>query len=326
MEKEPIVDFPSTERSRALAKKYGYSEFIVRRFLNLYEDAEELIKAMETPLPEYIRINTLKVDEERAVASLENRGFILKKTPYRYVYEVVESPFSHGATPEYLMGHYYIQDASSAVPPLVLDPKPDDVVVDMCASPGGKTTLISQLMENRGVVIAVEVNRMRLDALIHNIHRCGVLNTIVLHRDARTLPLTGIKADRVLLDAPCTGEGIIHKDPSRKKSRGMKDLMFCSTLQRELMVSALEILKKDGILVYSTCSLAPEENEMVIQSLLDRFPIELMEVEYGSPGLEKAGKYSFSREMKKTRRFYPHLHRTSGFFVAKIRLKRELIL
>ncbi len=325
MEKGPVIDFPSTRKSRTLAEKYGYSEFIVRRFLNLFDDAEDLIEAMEKPLPEYIRINTLKTDVERAIDSLEKRGFRLRETPFPFVYELVESPFSPGATPEYLMGYYYIQDASSAVPPLVLEPERDEVVVDMCASPGGKTTFIAQLMENSGAIIAVEVNRDRLDALAHNIHRCGVLNTVILHMDARKLPQTGLKADRVLLDAPCTGEGIIHKDPTRKKSRGPEDLLFCSTLQKGLIVSALKILRKGGVLVYSTCSLAPEENEMVIQTLLERYPIELMDVNYGSPGLERAGSFRFSEDMRKTRRFYPHLHGTSGFFVARIRLKEEVV-
>jgi NOL1/NOP2/sun family putative RNA methylase len=324
MEKD-IIDFPSTSESKRLAKQYGYNEFIVRRFLNLFENGKELIEAMESTLPTYIRINTLKKREETVISLLEERGFSLKETPYSYMYEVVDAPYSPGATPEYLMGYYYIQDASSAIPPLALEPNKQDVVVDMCAAPGGKTTFLAQLMNNEGVIIAAEINRERINSLIHNIHRCGVINTLVMKVDAKKLPEIGIMADKVLLDAPCTGEGIIHKDPSRKTSRDLKDLIFCSTMQRELVDSALKLVKKGGIIVYSTCSLAPEENEMVVQYVIDNYPVRLEEVSYGSPALLKAGKYEFSRQMKKAKRFFPHIHKTSGFFVARIRVTEEIL-
>lgn len=314
-----ILDFPSSNLSRELAKKYGYDEFIIRRWINFFGEEEtlKLVEAMEN-VPKYIRVNTLKINENRLLDKLRRRGFDLSETEVPFCYEVVEAPYSIGATPEFLMGYYYIMDKSSCVPPLVLNPSEKDTVIDFAASPGGKTTMLAQLMRNRGSIIAIEANEERLKPLIDNIHRMGAVNIGVLRMDATGFYRTGIKADKILLDAPCTGEGIIHKDPTRKKSRGVKDIAFCSSLQRKLLDSAIKSLKEGGALVYSTCSLTPEENEIVIDELLKRHRIHLEEIPYGDPALTKIGEIKLNRELKKARRFYPHRHRCSGFFVAKI--------
>jgi len=316
-----VLDYPPSERAKKLARKYGYDEFIVRRWVNFFgEEAEDIIKAFDEGVPKYIRVNTLKIDEPSLRERLEERGFGLRRTEIPYCLEIVEEPYSIGATPEYLMGYYYVMDKSSCIPPLALDPKPGEIVVDLAASPGGKTTFLSMLMENRGVVIAVEPQKERLQPLIDNVNRMGAMNVAVLNIDGRRIREVGIKADRVLLDAPCTGEGIIHKDPSRKTDRGREDIIFCSTLQRDLILAAFDCLKEGGVLVYSTCSLAPEENEFVVDFLLEKREGSLEEVEWGDdalilPDLKHA-------EVRKARRFYPHRHRCSGFFVAKIRKLR----
>jgi NOL1/NOP2/sun family putative RNA methylase len=320
-----VYDLPSTELSKKLAEKYGYNEFIVRRWLAFFgEECEEIMRAFEEEIPRYIRVNTLKIEEERLIRKMEKRGFLLKKTEIKYCYEVVKEPYSIGATPEYLMGYYYIMDKSSCVPPLVLDPQPGEIIADLAASPGGKTTFISQLMGNSGVVFAVEPQTERIQPLIDNVNRMGAMNVLVVKMDARDfarkLIEEGVEVDRVLLDAPCTGEGIIHKDKTRKTSRGASDIKFCSSLQRELILAGFDILKEDGKLVYSTCSLTPEENEYVIDFLLDHrdCSVENIELEIGSPSLLLPD-LKHAEEIRKTKRLYPHRHRTSGFFVAKIR-------
>ncbi len=314
-----IYDFPSTPLSSRIAKEYGYDEFIIRRWLRFFGDETlEIVRAFEEGVPKYIRVNTLKITSSELVERLTDRGFELAETEVPFCYEVIEEPYSIGATPEYLMGYYYVMDKSSCIPPLVLDPKPSDVVIDMAAAPGGKTTMISMLMENRGVVIAVEPQPERVQALIDNIHRMGAMNVAVLKADARSLPAIGIAADRILLDAPCTGEGIIFKDPSRKVDRGATDIKFCSTLQRELILAAFDCLKKGGILVYSTCSLTPEENELVIDHLLGRRSARLEEIGFGCQAL-LLPEIEHREEIRKARRLYPHKHKCAGFFVAKIR-------
>ncbi len=317
-----VLDFPSTQLSREIARRYGYDEFIIRRWLNFFgiDETLKLVESMERGIPKHIRVNTLKISESELVDRLSGRGFVLEETEVPFCYKVVEEPFSIGATPEYLMGYYYVMEKSSCVPPLALNPKPGEIVVDFASSPGGKTTFLAQLMRNKGVLIAIEANEERIPPLIDNIHRMGVLNAVVLRMNAVKFKNLGIKADKILLDAPCSGEGVIHKDKSRKTDRGAKDIEFCSTLQRDLIESAIKSLKVDGVLVYSTCSLTPEENEFVIQWALDNFEVELEEIEWGDPALTEIPNtdIKFSKEMNRCRRFYPHKHETSGFFVAKL--------
>jgi|Deesub1362B_J571_1020462.scaffolds.fasta_scaffold00058_18 NOL1/NOP2/sun family putative RNA methylase len=313
-----VIDFPSEERSRRIAEKYGYNEFVVRRFLNLFPDAERMIEVMEHPLPNYIRVNTLRISEEELLWRLQKRGFVLEETDFKWCYRVKDEPFSISATPEHLLGYFYIQDASSCVPPLILSPSKNDIVLDACASPGGKTTLLAQIMENEGTIVALEVKEERILPLIYNLNRCGVENTLCFHMDAIEVSSLNLTFDKILLDAPCTGEGIIPKDPTRKVSRGKEDIISCSLLQKKLIDSCVKVLKSGGILVYSTCSLAPEENELVVQYALEKHSLRLEKIEYGFPALKKAGEIEFSDELKKARRFYPHIHQTQGFFVAKM--------
>lgn len=315
-----VLDFPSTPLSKEIAKRYGYDEFIIRRWLRFFGEEEtlKLVEAMERGIPKHIRVNTLKIGEDELIERLEERGFILERTDIPFCYKVVKEPFSVGATPEYLMGYYYVMEKSSCVPPLALDPKPGEIVADFASSPGGKTTFLAQLMKNRGVLIAIEANGERIPPLIDNIHRMGVLNTVVLKMNAVRFKNLGIKVDKVLLDAPCSGEGVIHKDRSRKTDRSARDIEFCSTLQKDLIESAIESLKVGGVLVYSTCSLTPEENELIVQWVLERFNVELEDIMWGEPALTEIPGVELSDEIGKCRRFYPHKHETSGFFVAKI--------
>ena len=314
-----IFDYPSSEFSRRISEEYGYSEFIIRRWERFFgrQETEKLVRAMEK-IPKYIRVNTIKTDEDKLLKRLDDRGFLLEETEVPFCYEVKNEPYSIGATPEYLMGFYYIMDKSSCVPPLALEVEDEHLAVDFASSPGGKTTMMSQLMKNRGKIIAIEGNRERIPALIDNIHRMGSLNVAVVHMNSANFFKTGIMADRILVDAPCTGEGIIHKDPSRKISRGKEDIQFCSSLQIKLLESAIRSLKKGGIVVYSTCSLTPEENEMVLEDMLKRFPVHLDKINFGVPAMTRIGSVKLDPEISRARRFYPHIHGCSGFFVAKI--------
>ncbi|HID43889.1 MAG TPA: NOL1/NOP2/sun family putative RNA methylase [Archaeoglobaceae archaeon] len=317
------IDFPSTPQSSEIAEKYGYSEFVIRRWLNFFEDAIDLIEKIEEGIPKYIRVNTLKIEESELIERLKSRGFEVKETEVPFCYEVIEEPYSIGATPEYLMGYYYIMDKSSCIPPLALNPEPGDVIADFTSSPGGKTTFLAQLIKNKGVILAVESNYSRACALIDNIHRMGVMNTAVLRMDAKEFPKLGIKVDKILLDAPCSCEGVMHRDPLRKSSFSPKDIETCSDIQLKLLNSALKSLKSGGVLVYSTCSMSPEENEMVVQKILDSYPVRLEEIEWGENAFTEIPntEIRISIEMRKARRFYPHKHRTSGFFVSKILLE-----
>jgi len=151
-----------------------------------------------------------------------------------------------------------LQSASSFLPVLALDPQPGEKVLDMASAPGGKTTYIAQMMKNTGCVFANDLKKDRLRALQFNLYRLGVTNTVVTCRDGRKYGKAFPNSfDRVLLDAPCTGLGIISKDQSIKANRLQIDIYKCSHVQKELLLSAIDCAKVGGIIVYSTCSVSP---------------------------------------------------------------------
>ena len=319
MESIIIQEFPADQRIKDLAKKYGYEEYMVARFAVLVPELEKFLVSMEAPPTVYIRVNTLKIAPNALLKRLSDKGFNLKQADLPDCFEVIEEPYSLGASAEHLLGYFYMQDKSSMIPPLALAPNPGEVVIDMAASPGGKTTHIAQLMNNEGLIIAIEKEVARLPSLRTNIGRCGVRNAAVYHMDALEAETIGLKADKILLDAPCTGEGVIARDRSRKTSRAETDIQFCSTLQHELIDAAMKVLKPGGTLVYSTCSYAPEEDEMVVDYAVKKYGLKVEPVPYGLPGIEKFGNLTFNPQVKNTRRLFPHLHSTTGFFVARMR-------
>jgi len=270
-----------------------------------------------------LRINTLKIlegDVPAFISRLEKLDIYLEKIPFTKQGYYYEAKFSLGATPEYLMGYYYIQEAASQVPIEVLCPQPGEIVLDMCASPGSKTTQIAQWMKNKGVIIALDTDSRRLLALRSNLERCGVTNCIVYRKDARFVTDFKKEFDKILLDAPCSGNYVIEENFFKIKN--IDGIMERARMQRELLKAAVRVLKKGGTLLYSTCSLEPEENEMNIDWLLKKCPemrLEETGLKIGDPGITEAFGKKFSSDVSKTRRFWPEKTGTEGFFIAKMR-------
>lgn len=319
--------------SNRLAKKYGYHEWMISRFLCFIPDTENLLKYIEDINSNkstnfgYIRVNTLKIDPVTLKEKITKKGYSLQNTAIKEVFKIDKTinkdlP-SIGSTIEYLKGYYYIQDLSScmAVDELEIN-ESCSTVLDMAASPGGKTTFIAQKMNNEGNIIACEPNAKRISSLKFNLSRCNIRNTSIFNISGEDIEKLTINFDRILLDAPCSCEGVITKDQSRKTSRSPKDIEICSTKQRKLINSALKVLKSGGIMVYCTCSFAPEENEMIINELINnnnRKDIEIEPVKYGIDGLTEFKNYKFDKELINTKRLYPHIHNTNGFFIAKLK-------
>lgn len=313
--------FAPTQQSLYLAEKYGYDEWMVNRFLHYVPNAKDMMERMQRPVKRYIRTNTLKTTSPRLVARLESKNFELKKTVLADVFEINgnNASISIGATTEYLLGHYYIQDISSCIAVEALDIKRNQAVLDMASAPGGKTTLIAQKMDNTGSIVAIESNPIRMKSLAFNLSRCGVINTALYRLDATACASLNLSFDRILLDAPCSGEGVIWKDATRKTSRTPDDISQCSFAQKKLLEAGLQALKPGGTIVYSTCSFAPEENEYVVNSILDKFDVKVQPLQFGTEGLTAFGSKAFNIELKSTVRLYPHIHNSMGFYVAKLR-------
>jgi NOL1/NOP2/sun family putative RNA methylase len=308
-----------TPQTRELARKYRYDEYMVSRFEQLVPDLEKFLASMEERPPVYVRVNTLKIGQNALIQRLKDKGFSLKTTDLPDCLEITAEPYSIGASAEYLLGYFYIQDKSSMVPALALAPVPGDTVIDMAASPGGKTTHIAQLVHNEGLIVAIEKDPLRMPGLRANLGRCGVRNAALFEMDALEVGRLDLKADKVLLDAPCTGEGVIAKDRTRKTSRELADIIFCAGQQRELIDAACTVLKPGGTLVYSTCSYAPEEDEQVVDYAIKKHGMKVEPIPYGSPAITSFGSLKFNQEVANARRMYPHIHRTTGFFVARLR-------
>lgn len=313
--------FPESVESASLAAKYGYDEWLVSRFLEYVPSIKDFLSKMERPPRQYIRVNTLKTSREELEGRLRSKGFELKSTVMPEVLAVDRAPLATGATTEYLLGHYYIQDLGSCMAVDAIDVTEGQAVLDVAAAPGGKTTFMAQKMNNTGAIIALEPHGRRVRSMSFNIMRCGVYNTSIFRIDGFQAGKFEMKFDRVLLDAPCSCEGVIAKDVTRKTSHRPQDVDYCSEMQEKLIEVAAKCVKPSGILLYSTCSFAPEENEVVIDKLLQKSGnITVEPIRYGSGGLTKFGDWTFDRQLKNALRLYPHIDDTTGFFIARLRV------
>ena len=309
---------------------YGYSSYLAEKLFNLFtpREAFAFFEANESPRPVVIRTNTIRTHRRELAQSLINRGVTLEPVGKwsKVGLQVFESQVPLGATPEYLAGQYIIMAASSFLPVMALAPQEHERILDMAAAPGGKTAYIAALMKNTGSIFANDSNKSRTKALIGNIHRLGVKNTIVCSYDAKEFPRVIGGFDRVLLDAPCSGTGVIAKDPSVKTNKTEKDFMQLPHLQKQLLLCAIDSVdhtsKTGGYIVYSTCSVSIEENEQVVQYALKKRPnIKLVEtgLTFGVDGFVNYMGKQFDAKMKMTKRFYPHAYNVDGFFVSKFK-------
>lgn len=312
-----------------IATLFGYSKEVVQILLDIFGPIEchQFIEASEQSRPVTIRANLLKTRMRELKQDLSARGAVVEHIgdwcPHGL--HVLKSSVPIGATPQYLGGYYMLQSASSLCPVLALDVNEKDMrVIDMSAAPGGKTTHIGMLMRNTGVLVANDINKDRQKATLGNLHRMGIHNTLVVNYDGKDLPSHFSGFDRVLLDAPCSGLGVISRDPSIKVKKTMEDLENCSKDQKELILAAVDLCKVGGMIVYSTCSISIHENEDVISYVLRKRPgvVKLVETglpaEFGVPGIKKWKGKQFPDDITKCKRFYPHVHNMDGFFIAKL--------
>ncbi|MHA1911264.1 MAG: NOL1/NOP2/sun family putative RNA methylase [Candidatus Kariarchaeaceae archaeon] len=307
----------------SLSFQYGYSSYIIDRWLRLWglDLTHQLLLRNEKPLTPTIRVNTLLTTVDSCSEVLTSQGFVLTQDdPLLPLFTITKQPFSLSSTAEYLSGWFYLQGKASLYPVVALSPQPGELILDCCAAPGGKSTYIAQMMSNQGSLVCLDNNVRRIPSLKANLSRCGVTNSLIYSSDFRRFKPT-LKFDRILIDAPCTGEGVIITDPSRKKNKSFDDILFCSSRQTMLFDHALSLLKDNGVIVYSTCSLAPEENELIVtRALQQHSDLNLVPAgldKWTDPGLEEAFDFQYPSAITLTRRTFPPKHNTEGFFIAK---------
>ncbi|MBS7610664.1 RsmB/NOP family class I SAM-dependent RNA methyltransferase [Candidatus Bathyarchaeota archaeon] len=273
----------------------------------------KLLKSLTVPPPTYFRVNTLKASEDVVLSLLSNEGFEFEKIEcLNYVFKVTKSKKPIVASKAYKLGWLYVQDLSSCLAVEASEPKPGFTVLDVCAAPGSKTTHLAQLMENKGRIISIELSKSRVKTWLKETSRMGVsIAQIVLADASKTYPLK-LEADIVLIDPPCSNTGAFHKDPSLKWKIYPEQIRRFSELQLSILLSSADFVKPDGCIVYATCSVMVEENEMVVEKFLNLntdFDVEQVNCAIGDPGL---------RGFKECKRLYPYKHMCNGFFIAKL--------
>ncbi|MFQ5758324.1 MAG: RsmB/NOP family class I SAM-dependent RNA methyltransferase [Candidatus Bathyarchaeia archaeon] len=282
------------------------------RLLGRREALRFLESSMET-LPTYIRINTLRGSGEALLKRVEEDGVVLEEVQQlKHTYKVVESTKPLVRTESFRDGLFYIQDKASCLAVEVADPEPGMTVLDICAAPGAKTTYLAQLMENEGVVYSVDFSRRRMRIWKRETRRMGVEIAVPTICDTCKPLAVKVSADLVILDPPCTSTGVFSRMPSAKWRLTEDSMMEMSEFQWRMLNGCVKYVKVGGFLGYSSCSIAVEENEMLIERVLKLHPeFKLVDAppKIGVSGL---------RGLTECQRLYPHIHDCNGFFVAKL--------
>jgi NOL1/NOP2/sun family putative RNA methylase len=247
---------------------------------------------------------------------LRDLGLQIRKIPFlENGYWVEKAKFSAGATSEYLMGLYSIQEAAAQIPVSLFTELEAKSVLDACAAPGGKTTQLADLMNNTGMIVALDIDRKRLTALSNHLERCHVKNTVAYELDTREVSQLGMKFNRILLDMPCSGN--FATDDKWFQRRNLKDVERNARLQREILAETVKVLDDDGEIIYSTCSLEPEEDEVNIDWAVRHLNLKVEKTEsFGQEGLTNVFGQSLDPSISNCRRIWPE--QTQGFFVCRL--------
>ena len=298
----------------------------------VFENYREIIQgfsgfqeSLMRPLPVHLRANRLKIEPGPVLEMLLGKGVHLKRATERdetlFFAPGLESP---GNLLEYFLGYIHPQALTSCLASLVLYPKPDSYVLDMCAAPGAKTSHLAQLMGNTGLIVANEPYPSRHIPLAHTLKRLGVLNVVVTAYQAQEFPLKR-RFDYVLADVPCTGEGRFRMTGAVSRSGDEKGRARLSELQKRIIIRGYDLLKDDGEMVYATCTYNPEENESVVHFLLRNRDAELLPIHLDlncGQGILQWRNEKYDRRLERTVRFYPHQVDSVGFFMARIGRER----
>lgn len=308
--------------ARAYQKPAYFNDY--REFI---PDFDSFLQQQELLPPVVIRRNPLKCDEkgfENFLARRLNDGAFASVTKVPFVddcYEIAADRAILGGMLEHHLGLFYMQGASSLLPVMALNPKPGETILDMCAAPGGKTALIAQAMQDQGLLVANELSSGRKRVLKANLDRIGATNVAFTQFAGEKFPLT-TKFDRILLDGPCSAEGSLRGSWSKQfdYERNNSYREGLQRLQVKLLDRAVELLKSNGRLVYSTCTYDPAENEAQLDGVLKRHPyLTLIESEVSGPWSDGIGSFRdhvFHDSVKKAKRVYPHKFNSWGFFFA----------
>ena len=309
----PLLE--SASETERLALETFHPTWFVEYLIKLFgrREAEAFLKGSLNPPPTYIRLNTLKSPEKEILQKIQDEGIQTEKVePLQYTYKVIEFKTTLNNSASLKAGFFYVQDKASCFAAQAANPQPDDMMFDVCAAPGAKTTFLAQLMGDQGSIVSLDFSFKRICTWQTEVARMGAsIAEPVVADVCVSVPLIG-EADLVVLDPPCTSSGVFAKQPSAKWRLSTKSIQNMSEIQLKMIFNCAEKVKVGGYLAYSTCSITLEENEGVIGQFLKLHPeFKLVDIspELGLPGLDG---------YTQCRRLYPHLHDCNGFFIAKM--------
>jgi 16S rRNA (cytosine967-C5)-methyltransferase len=302
---------PAEDEVQYLAVLYSHPHWVVKRWLRRFgfDEAKKLLAANNERPGLTLRVNRLKTDPGTLQGFLEGQGIEVTRSPRLENFMRVKGLARIGQMELFRSGHFTIQDESAGLACLLLGVEPGHRVLDLCAAPGGKTTNIAEGMGNRGEVVAVDRYESKLQLIHGSCERLGLTNVRLVAGEASTLEVE--PADRVLLDAPCTGLGVLAKKPDIKWKRDPSDILKLTKIQRGMLENAARLLKPGGALVYSTCTTEPEENRDMVQGFLRDHP----ELRLDDARLHLPADCVTPEGFVET---YPHIHATDGSFAARM--------
>jgi len=308
------VIFPSIEEDkvRAIGTIYSFPDWMMKDWFRQFGE-EETVKLCETfnqKAKLSFRLNSLKISQKDLERALELKKIKCRKGSFFENFYWIESKIDLEYLFLFKKGYVYPQDESAGFPVRLLDTQPGETILDMCAAPGGKLTYISELMKNSGRLIALDLNPERMEKVKENCERLGVKNVSFQIGDARNYSIEPV--DKILIDAPCSGLGVLGRNSDARWQKKKEDIKRLAELQSAILLDAAKLVKKDGIIVYSTCTLTQEENEKVIESFLD------LRKDFK---IEAASDYVDTRVVNQSgfMRTYPHVHGLDGTFAARLR-------
>lgn len=300
--------------------------FIPREFKEKYErllgeESTEFFRYCTTKIPKSIWMNSLKIKPAILVQSLEGKGWKLTQLFHENAF-ALEGVGRPGQSEEFKEGLFNLQEKASMLPALILNPNRNDLVLDAAAAPGNKTLQLSCLMQGKGKIIAVDKNAQRFKSLLFNIKKFGMRNVVCQRQDILTARKKEV-FDKILLDAPCSSEGVVRKDFDALRNWSQELVLEKAALQKKLLEKCIQLAKRNGEIVYSTCSLSPEENEEVVQEFLGNGQVELLECGIQGfktrPGLLEYNGKRFDESMEKALRIYPQDNDSQAFFIVRMR-------
>lgn len=272
-----------------------FKQEIEDRYQQIY--GRDFFIACSLELKKSIRTNTLRITPEKLRKRLEGQRFELEEGLAKNSFVITRERKPIGATMEHLLGYFYVQEITSMIPPVWLNPEKEDKVLDMCAAPGGKTIHLSELMKNKGEIIAIDYDKTKNKAMMENLERMGTKNVTYFTMDAGRIKGMNMTFNKILLDAPCSCSGIVMKDQKISQKLSLDYIKKYAEKQKKLLKAGTDVLSENGIIVYSTCSVDPLENI----------------------GVTDYAQSELGLNLKRKKQYLPHEDGTPGFFIAELK-------